>query len=142
MTYGDGEKLVAPIRQVFLELSTRLAYSNPVSEFQRPLGFFLGFISRFSYFRFVIPVHFGGCNFYRTMIRVVIRMKQIVQNIDVSMSTFERKIFSHFRFQSTIKSYDDARLHVVIFGRVEIYSIFSKQLLRRRVNEFGTLIGL
>ena len=59
-------------------------------------------------------------------------MKQIVQNVDVSMSAFKREIFPHFRFQSTIKSFDDARLHVVIFGRVKINSIFFKQLLRRR----------
>ena len=93
MTYGDRKKLIAPIRQVaFLELFTRLAYSNPVSEFQQLLGFFLGFIDRLSYLRFIIPIRFGWTHFYRTMIPVVIRMKQIVQKIDVSMSTFERKI--------------------------------------------------
>ena len=58
------------------------------------------------------------------------------------MRSFERGIFPHFRFQSTIKPFDDARFHVIIFSRVEIYSIFFEQFPRRRVNEFGTLVGL
>jgi len=68
-------------------------------------------------------IHIVRCHSYRPVICGIVRVDQILQNVDVTQRVFEREVFVHFRFQCPIKSLDDCRFYVVIIRRVKMYVV-------------------
>ena len=72
----------------------------------------------------------------------VVRIKQIVQNINVTSSAFMGEILSHYCLESSVKALDDACFDIFVLTDVELNSQVGESSLKDRIQEHFALVHL
>jgi len=73
--------------------------------------------------------------------RVIVRMQQVVENVQVTSRIRVSEIAKHFRL-SPVKSFDDCGLQILVFAGVKLYAATTQHGLKRRIHKLGTFVTL
>ena len=67
------------------------------------------------------------------MVRAVVRMQQVRQDVHVSSRIGIGEIAKHFRLQRSVESFHYGSLEVLVFARVKLYAVSFQHGLEREI---------
>ena len=73
---------------------------------------------------------------------VVVRLHQVLQDVNVSPRLVFREVSPHARLQRTIESFDDARLRLRVVSGEVMDAVLLQQSLNGSIQKFESLICL
>ena len=76
------------------------------------------------------------------MKRRVVRIDEILQDVDIAPGVLKREIPVHFRLQGSVESFDHGGFDVFVFRRVKMDAVTFQHALKRAVYELHSLVRL
>ena len=76
------------------------------------------------------------------MIRRVVRIDEILQDVDIAPGVLKREISVHFRLQRSVESFYHGSFDVFVFRRVKMDAVTFQHTLKRTVHKLCSLVRL